>query len=81
MSLFDIIKYSGTDLNSQAELEALPEELLELYRDEVRHGADEAVRCIIYSIAEMAGWLTISMQPKQVTFNRALKRYNNDDNL
>lgn len=31
MSIFDVLKYGGTDLGSQAELETLPEGLIDLY--------------------------------------------------
>jgi hypothetical protein len=84
MSLFDIIKYSSTDLDSEEELSNLPEDLRRLYAAEVhsevylafghRHAVFEH-----YSINTMANWETISGKPKRVTFMRALRKYSNDD--
>jgi hypothetical protein len=79
VSLFDVIKYSSTDLDSEEELDTLPEDLLRLYIAEVHTDIGFTHWFEPYTTYTMANWDTISGKPKRVTFMRALRKYNNDD--
>ena len=79
MSLFDILRYGNVDLDSEVELDKLPEELLQYYRDEVWNTSTRPHNNFVYSTNEMAAWSTISSKPKHLTFDRALKKYSNDN--
>ena len=80
MSLFDVIKYSGTDLNSRAELEALPEELFGLYR--IAAFKYYGALCSMTSargdrIEGMAEWIEGDII-KRAIFDKTLKEWNNE---
>jgi hypothetical protein len=79
MSLFDIIKYSNTDLGSKDELKALPEELLDLYWKNFAH-LNHVDKC-----TELAYWYRDYRYHKtprkdySKAFNEALKEYSARD--
>jgi hypothetical protein len=81
MSIFDVIKYSGTNLGSIDELEALPEELMDLYRKETGYWRRETH---IQRCTEMA-WRWEVSDPKwraeflYKPFIEAVKEYSERD--
>ena len=77
MSLFDIIRYSGTNLSSMAELLMLPEELIDLYWK--NSGFDSTtrrnheVKC-----KTLSDWYTVypvTLDDFRIAFAEALKEY------
>ena len=81
MTVFDYIKYSSTDLDSEEELDVLPGRLLQLYNDEVHAMAKQVWQDSPYeryTTRFMARWRHIGDESKQSVFLRALKKYSND---
>ena len=79
MSLFDVLKYSGVDLDDKEVLDTLPGELLQLYREEVWDSLTHNEPGQQYTTDQMAKWYAISGGPKQPVFERALRKYGNVD--
>ena len=76
MSLFDVIKYSATDLTSIEALSNLPEELLFLYYTNVR--GDQSPRAIINILIVLSVKYHAELDYQQCYkhFMDALKKYN-----
>ena len=97
MSLFDILRYSNTDVRSEDELAALPENLLHLFRIEAHIWYNENIvtRSIgslvdIQNMSErdhawvangMAQWVTEDPAVPLQVFHRALRKYNPDESI
>lgn len=84
MSLFDVLKYSGTDLDSVEELSKLPRGLFNAYRKAAynHYGTEECPSLYPLSeeIAGMADdWCDdVCRNIKQIIFNRVLKEWNDE---
>lgn len=85
MSLFVVIKYSGTDLDSERALDDLPDELFEMYRIAAythfgnqlnmwRVPRDEQISGMASSWAEQDD-VDAGYHVKQLIFNKVLKEY------
>lgn len=84
MSLFDILKYSGIDLDSVEQLANLPHELFDAYRDAAFAYYDNTVGCVglthMDKIRGMAKWGEEDSHSdtyciKQFIFDKVLKKY------
>ena len=82
MSLFDVIRYSNTDLDSEEELSKLPIELFRMYQsaayayynnEDILNNAMKDP--LSYQIQYLAIW---SGTRKQLIFKKVLKEYNNE---
>ena len=81
MSLFDVIKYSGTDLNSKEELLNLPEGIFMMYREVAFafYNREPPPSCDNdMSIEGMIIWEEME-EIKQRIFKTALTNYNSDE--
>ena len=76
MSLFDVIKYSSTDLSSLSEVRKLPKRLQELYIMEERRGYDGVANV---DIAYLCFWYNHGFAENyKSAFKHALSIYANE---
>ena len=89
MSLFDVLKYTGTNLDSEEELSKLPIELFRLYQSAAyeHYGLQDSLCRVLkdplstqirYLAAKWNADSYVSYVSKQLIFNKVLKEYNND---
>jgi hypothetical protein len=86
MSIFDILRYSGTNLGSLNELKALPEELIQLYWNVIMDSSGyrrERHEFIAHKekCAVLVSWYHYKKRTDfSAAFIQALREYNIEDN-
>ncbi len=85
MSLFDILKYGNTDLNSKEELNKLPENLIKIYWVIANRSCSSSWNIKYWAHIDMCRTLSQNWADpylpefgKKALFDKALKEYDNE---